>query len=393
MHECPKCGSNNVQVHIDEEQLRSFYACSDCGNEWSRAGINRKGENTPKAKNPFIIPVLCLAGVGLMIIFAISQIGSNNASNQNDSSRGVSAPSEETTSSSIKELRFTEKSDVTVKIGESCEPGCLEVTAEPTGSFEPEDVLFVSENTDIVAIAFTKKDYSSNLHFEITGVSSGETNVYATTKDKSVKSEVIHVVVTEPVQVESIDVGEVKTDLIIGETVAVTATVSPENAEDKALTWTSSDDAVATVDSEGKITAVGGGTATVTVSSSNNVTSTFEVVVDGTKTLMYIHHTCKRDDGNNIGDEWTYDLEINGDAVTNSMGVSVGDTVTLSAKLTENDDIPDVGTGSASHTITEDDIKNGFEVSFDVYVQENAGRNSGENAHFIVNYTFTPLLN
>ena len=34
-------------VMSDEEQLRSFYHCYNCGKEWSRAGINRKGENTP----------------------------------------------------------------------------------------------------------------------------------------------------------------------------------------------------------------------------------------------------------------------------------------------------------------------------------------------------------
>ena len=47
MCNCPECGSDNVQVKTDEEQLRSFYHCYNCGKEWSRAGINRKGENTP----------------------------------------------------------------------------------------------------------------------------------------------------------------------------------------------------------------------------------------------------------------------------------------------------------------------------------------------------------
>ena len=104
---------------------------------------------------------------------------------------------------------------------------------------------------------------------------------------------------------------------------------------------------------------------------------------------MQIGRSCKRVDDNNTGNEWSYDFEINGEKVPDTMEVSVGDTITFSAKLTENDDIPDVGTGSASHTITEDDILNGFEVSFDVYVQENAGRNSGKSAHFVVNYRFS----
>lgn len=390
MCECPKCGSSNTKVQIDEDQLRSFYYCPDCGNEWSRAGINRKGENTPKAGNPFIIPILCLAGVVIMLAFAFSQIGSKAASDQNDQSRSVSVPSEGTTDSVIKQLRFTEMADVTVKIGESSAPGYLEVSMDSAGSFEPEDIVFVSENTDIAVISFIRKDvFSPNLYFEITGVSSGETNVYAITKDKTVRSEGIHVIVPEPVQVESIDIGEVKTDLIVGERFTVNAAVSPEDAEDKTLSWASSDDTVVTVDSDGNITAVGGGTATVTVSSVNNVNAAFEAAVDGTKALMQIGRSCKRVDDNNTGNEWSYDFEINGEKVPDTMEVSVGDTITFSAKLTENDDIPDVGTGSASHTITEDDILNGFEVSFDVYVQENAGRNSGKSAHFVVNYRFS----
>lgn len=50
----------------------------------------------------------------------------------------------------------------------------------------------------------------------------------------------------------------------IGETVALTATVEPENADDKTVVWTSSDELVATVDAEGVVTAVAAGTATIT---------------------------------------------------------------------------------------------------------------------------------
>ena len=83
MCNCPKCGSSNVRVQADEEQLRSYYHCCDCGNEWSRAGVNRKGENTPKAKNPYTIPAVCLAGVLLMLVAAFSGGRSVEASEQN----------------------------------------------------------------------------------------------------------------------------------------------------------------------------------------------------------------------------------------------------------------------------------------------------------------------
>ena len=55
-----------------------------------------------------------------------------------------------------------------------------------------------------------------------------------------------------------------------GSTTQLTATISPDNAYDKSVTWSSSNTAVATVDNNGKVTAVKEGTATITVQSVSN---------------------------------------------------------------------------------------------------------------------------
>ena len=49
-----------------------------------------------------------------------------------------------------------------------------------------------------------------------------------------------------------------------GETLTLAATVSPDNAYDKSLEWTSSDESVATVDQNGVVTAIKSGTAKIT---------------------------------------------------------------------------------------------------------------------------------
>ena len=64
-----------------------------------------------------------------------------------------------------------------------------------------------------------------------------------------------------------------------GATVELVATVSEEDA-DKAVVWTSSDEAVATVDENGVVTAVANGTATITVSTVNGLTATCVVTVE-----------------------------------------------------------------------------------------------------------------
>ena len=55
-----------------------------------------------------------------------------------------------------------------------------------------------------------------------------------------------------------------KLALQTNDTAQLTATVQPENAVSKAVTWTSSNESIARVDNTGKVTAVGSGTATIT---------------------------------------------------------------------------------------------------------------------------------
>ena len=58
-------------------------------------------------------------------------------------------------------------------------------------------------------------------------------------------------------------------DMKAGDSKVLTATVTPEYAADKTVTWSSSDAAVAAVDADGKVTAVAAGQATVTVTTTD----------------------------------------------------------------------------------------------------------------------------
>ena len=68
--------------------------------------------------------------------------------------------------------------------------------------------------------------------------------------------------------------------LDIGKTSTLKATVYPSNAANKKCTWSSSNTSVATVDSNGKVTAKKAGTATITVKTSNGKTATCKVTVN-----------------------------------------------------------------------------------------------------------------
>ena len=65
------------------------------------------------------------------------------------------------------------------------------------------------------------------------------------------------------ISVNSIDLDADEMTLTVGDVGQLIATVGPENATDKTVTWTSSNESVATVDATGKVTAVAEGTATI----------------------------------------------------------------------------------------------------------------------------------
>lgn len=75
--------------------------------------------------------------------------------------------------------------------------------------------------------------------------------------------------VTVKQYVEQILVNGNKSTLLPGENAQLTATVYPTNASDKTLSWSSSDNAIATVNSNGKVTATGYGTATITATAND----------------------------------------------------------------------------------------------------------------------------
>ena len=69
----------------------------------------------------------------------------------------------------------------------------------------------------------------------------------------------------EAVAVTGVSLSQSRLALAIDESVALTATVSPENATNKNISWSSSDETVATVDTNGLVKAQKAGTATITV--------------------------------------------------------------------------------------------------------------------------------
>ncbi len=96
------------------------------------------------------------------------------------------------------------------------------------------------------------------------------------------KKATVHVTVTSTeIPVTSIKLNSTSMTLARGQTANLVATVSPSNATNKKITYTSSNGSVATIDNKGKIKAVNVGTTTITVSSGNKTARCTVKVVSG----------------------------------------------------------------------------------------------------------------
>ena len=118
----------------------------------------------------------------------------------------------------------------------------------------------------------------------VTGVKAGEVTITAKAGDKSATCTVtVTAAATEPevVPVTGVTLNQTEVTLDINQTLTLVATVAPENATNKAVTWASDNTGVATVDNSGKVTAVAAGTANITVTTADGgKTATCAVTVN-----------------------------------------------------------------------------------------------------------------
>ena len=151
----------------------------------------------------------------------------------------------------------------------------LEYTIEPANA-SIQDLEW--ESTDA---AVAKVQYSSG-RYVLYAYKNGTTTITATATDGSGVTASCEVTVNINYPVQGISLNhDAKTFTKAGETLQLTATIYPDSATNKTVTWKSSDKTVATVDESGLVTAVGNGTANITATTEDgNYTATCKVTVE-----------------------------------------------------------------------------------------------------------------
>lgn len=148
-------------------------------------------------------------------------------------------------------------------------------TTQLTVGYTPSDtnvknVTYTSSNESIATVSNTGL---------VTGIAQGSATITATAQTADGETTANTSITVTPIAVASVSLSSNSETIKVGKSVTLTPTISPSNATNKNVTWTSSDTSIATV-SGGTVTGVAAGTATITVKTvDGSKTATCTVVV------------------------------------------------------------------------------------------------------------------
>ena len=144
----------------------------------------------------------------------------------------------------------------------------LKATVSPENASN-KNVTWSSNNTSVATVN----------NGEVTTVSPGTATITVTTEDGGKTATCVVTVKARVYPVTGVSLDKTNANLVEGESITLTATITPENATNKNVNWSSSNTAVATVQN-GKVLAVSPGVATITVTTEDGgKTATCNVVV------------------------------------------------------------------------------------------------------------------
>ncbi len=143
----------------------------------------------------------------------------------------------------------------------------LNLTTTKTPAYKQVNLLYTSSNSNIATV---------DSNGSVVGVSPGTATITVSAEGLTATATItVESHVLEP---ESVTINPSEYRLLVGESVPLQTEVSPSGAI-TTFTWSSSDSSVATVDSNGNVVGISSGTATITVTTANNVSNTCAIRV------------------------------------------------------------------------------------------------------------------
>ena len=175
----------------------------------------------------------------------------------------------------FEDFTYTVKAEVTgVELDKSTLEVALNETLTLNASITPsralnQEVKWSSSNSNVATVSENGEVFGREL---------GTATITVTTVDGG-KTATCLVTVSE-MGATRVRINKTATQLNVGEEEILTATITPANTTNKQLTWSSSDEGVATVNQDGVVNAIARGVATITVTTASNETHTCVVTVN-----------------------------------------------------------------------------------------------------------------
>ena len=198
--------------------------------------------------------VATVSQTGLVTAVAQGTATITATSNLDNSKTGTCAITVNAPATPIPVTAISIDATATIAIGES---KTLTVTYTPSDANEGKAVSWSSSNNSIATV---------DANGVVTGAAAGSVTITATsTTDPTITASCN--VTVQAIAVTNVSLNKSTLNLQVGGNETLTATVLPDNATNKNLTWSSSAPAIASVDQTGKVTAHAAGSATITVAS------------------------------------------------------------------------------------------------------------------------------
>ena len=349
-------------------------------NLWAGEHLNFVGDDAKEAKEGDSLTVLVRSvkkRLGSWVIkYELLDLETFAQKIQLETTNSTSESQKETSS----ETAFTEPKEIkvvslqisgekSVKVGATIS---LKAEISPMDATD-QSVIWESDNTDIITI---------DGNGVVTGINPGRANVVAVSSDPEITDSIEIEVL--PIEVMSLSLTEEVDPLEIGQTVVLSATVSPENATDQTVSWKSDNPEIASVDENGTVYAENAGTAVITASSVNGVSAAVEVQVIGPLVSFKVYPKYTVIESNSVGNDWDMGkVMINGEEIGygGEFSAHEGDVITVAFEIVEFDkDSSDVGTFKQEVTIPSVEIGSGFHCDGETTVIEDKGRYKGNHA-------------
>ncbi len=188
---------------------------------------------------------------------AVTQTPAPSATPAQTEPGSVPIPSSSVDTVHVKGLSI-DREVIELSVGQSSD---LTVSIEPDNSTR-KAIVWTTDNESVAKISKT-----SGTTVKVSASAPGTALIKAVSEDSGRIAACIVTVKSPGIDVTGLTLSSADVTMSVGSTLQIAATVTPSNATNKALTWSSSAPAVAMASDDGTLTAIGIGTAVITVKS------------------------------------------------------------------------------------------------------------------------------